>query len=249
MQFLGVDLGWHGKPTGVARLASGTQGLRLAAVERLASAQEVLAWIDRTVADGDAVVAVDAPLVITNSAGLREADREISRKFGRYHACCNSANLSRPFAELTTGFSRDLENRGYVHRPEADPQCAGRYQIEVYPHPAIVNLFDLELIIRYKKGRVGARIVELNRYRQLMLDRLPFLSPALEIDELPEVPSHGGDDLKATEDMLDAILAAYVGAHWWHWGLERNGLYGRTGEGIIVVPSRFPHQPSPRSKG
>ncbi len=34
----------------------------------------------------------------------------------------------------------------------------------------------------------------------------------------------GGRDLKAVEDQLDALLAAYIAAHWWYWGRERNDV-------------------------
>ena len=242
MEFIGVDLGWYGKPTGVARIEKCDGALMLVAVARLVGIEDVLAWIEREVADRNAVVAVDAPLIITNADGQRAADNEVSRAFWRYDAGCHSANLGSRFAPLTTGFGRELDRRGYAHRPDAEPRRAGRYQIEVYPHPAIVNLFALEKIIRYKKGRIAERIAELRRYRQLMADRLHRLSPVLITDGLPEIPAHSGDDLKAAEDMLDAVMSAYIGVYWWYWGGERTRLYGQAGCGQIVVPNRVPSE-------
>jgi predicted RNase H-like nuclease len=239
MEFVGVDLGWHGKPSGVARLELRGDALRLASVHRLQTPDEVLRWIEQEVECADAVVAVDAPLVIRNQTGQRAADNAVSRAFWRFDAGCHSANLGSPFAPLTTGFSRGLENRGFVHHANAGPQCAGRYQVEVYPHPAIVNLFDLEKIIRYKKGPVRDRVMELNRYRKLMLERLPLLDPPVTFDRLPEVPNQGGEELKTTEDMLDAVMSAYIGAYWWFWGPERNRVYGEAGAGEIIVPNRL----------
>jgi pyridoxamine 5'-phosphate oxidase len=44
--------------------------------------------------------------------------------------------------------------------------------------------------------------------------------------------------LKAVEDQLDALLCAYVAAHWWYWGRERNDVLGNSRTGYIVVPQR-----------
>jgi hypothetical protein len=87
----------------------------------------------------------------------------------------------------------------------------GRFQIEVHPHPATVNLFDLPLIVKYKRGRRGERAKELRRLRRLMLSRLPLLDPALSL-QLPPVPNAG--KLKPVEDQIDAVLCAYIATHW-----------------------------------
>jgi predicted RNase H-like nuclease len=42
--------------------------------------------------------------------------------------------------------------------------------------------------------------------------------------------------LKALEDKLDALLCAYIGAHWWYWGIERNLVLGDRTTGYIVIP-------------
>jgi predicted RNase H-like nuclease len=50
-----------------------------------------------------------------------------------------------------------------------------------------------------------------------------------------EIPRTGAA-LKAFEDQLDSLICAYVGAHWWHWGKERNLVLGEQVTGYIVVP-------------
>ncbi len=74
-----------------------------------------------------------------------------------------------------------LESRGFIHAPTIDPQKFGRYQIEVFPHPAIVNLFNLERILKYKKGRINERRLELIKLYNYILDILPSLSPPLRL--------------------------------------------------------------------
>ncbi len=103
--FLGIDLGWHGKPSGLAALASNTSGksakaitLRLTSLDRRSAEADILAWV-RDVADThDAIVGVDAPLVIANPAGMRDCDKAMHHHYGKYHAGAYPANLVRPFA-------------------------------------------------------------------------------------------------------------------------------------------------------
>jgi len=52
---------------------------------------------------------------------------------------------------------------------------------------------------------------------------------------LPEIPTSIAT-LKALEDQLDALLCAYIGAHWWYWGIERNLVLGDRTTGYIVIP-------------
>ena len=43
--FIGVDLGWYGKPSGLASLALEGSELRLRNITRLESVDEILGWI------------------------------------------------------------------------------------------------------------------------------------------------------------------------------------------------------------
>lgn len=232
-RFVGVDLSWSGRASGVASIASTPSGLRLRELERLNGLDAVVSWIERQAADADAVVAVDAPLVIRNATGQRPAERALTRTFAGAHAGCYPSNLGRPFATVTNGFRRRLEQAGYAHRPDVAAGSAGRFQIEVYPHAAAVRLFGLDRIVKYKKGPRARRGVELGRLRRLLLEQLPRLDPPLTL-ELPAVPERG--DLKAVEDQIDAAFCAYLAAHWWRWGKERNELFGTPEDGCIVVP-------------
>lgn len=233
--FLGVDLGWYGKPSGLASIAIGREGLTLRNVTRLEETDDILRWIKSEAGGGSAVVGVDAPLVIRNRTGIRDAERELNREFRRFHAGCHAANLGRPFAERVVTFSRRLEALGFGHGAEITARQQGRFQIEVHPHAAMVNLFDLPRIVKYKRGRRAERAKELRRLRRLMLSRLPLLDPALPL-LLPPVPNAG--NLKPVEDQIDAVLCAYIAAHWWLWAKQKNHIYGCRKTGYIVVPER-----------
>ena len=198
---------------------------------------DILVWVDRVAGDGPPLVSVDAPTIIPNATGMRLPDKLTHRYFGKYHAGCYPANLQRPFAERTVALGKALEARKFNHADTIEPLRTGRYQIECFPHPAIVHLFDLSRILKYKKGPLAERRLKLEHYRSLILEDLALHTPKLSLSSLPSIPLKGVE-MKALEDQLDGILCAYVGAYWWYWGVARNQVLGNSQEGYIVVPHR-----------
>ncbi len=235
MRFLGIDFGWTSQPSGVAALVWDGQRLAVEDIGRIATPPSLMEWVRTITRDAPAMVAIDAPTVIANLTGMRHADRAMHRHFGKQHAGAYPANLASAFAARTTALGRDLEALGFLHADTMEPQRPGRYQIEVYPHAAMLHLFRLQHILKYKKGRVAERHAALQQYRGLLLEWLPKLTPSLPLDEIPSVPQTGRE-LKAVEDQYDAILCAYIGAWWWYWGAARTLVEGNAQEGYIVVP-------------
>lgn len=245
MIFLGIDLGWQTGPSGVCCLRLEDTDLSLLALDRRATHADVLTWITQQALTGPAMVSVDAPTIIPNATGMRVPDRLAHRYFGKYHAGCYPANQASAFAPQLIAFGQALEVSGFAHAPTLIPQQPGRSQIEFFPHPAIVHLFGLSRILKYKKGRVAQRRQELERLRSLILKHLPHHTPSLSLQTLPPIPT-GGSALKAVEDQLDSIICAYGAAHWWYWGSQRNQVLGSLQDGYIVVPTRYDiqtHQP------
>ncbi|BAZ28293.1 hypothetical protein NIES4074_07240 [Cylindrospermum sp. NIES-4074] len=260
MKFLGVDFGWKSQPSGLCCLELIDGKLQLLDLERLELIADILTWIDKSVQpDEPAIIAVDAPTLIPNATGSRLPDKLSHKYFGKYHAGCYPANQNLPFSDRTINFGLELESRGFAHAPTIEPQKPGRYQIEVFPHPAIVNLFNLQRILKYKKGRLNERRLELIKLQNYIIDILPSSSPPLRSlrdghfaqvgkpahasvllcgSLTPEIP-HTGAALKAVEDKLDSLICAYVAAHWWYWGEERNLVLGDRTTGYIVIPHRI----------
>jgi predicted RNase H-like nuclease len=244
MRFLGIDLGWQSQPSGLCCLEWRDASLHLLNLCRLEEIPDVLVWVDEWVPPDEAgVVAVDAPTLISNATGMRLCDRLTHKHFGRYHAGCYPANLGLAFAERTVGFGLSLEARGFAHAPTMEAKLPGRYQVEVFPHPATVELFRLERILKYKKGKLAERRVELAKLLDYIVDCLPKLEPSLDLQNFqPEIPSTGAA-LKDLEDRLDSLICAYVAAHWWYWGMERNWVLGSDVAaeaqvtGYIIVPN------------
>lgn len=261
-----MDLGWSSGATGLSCLEWDGESLRIRSVTCQMAIADIFEWIQAQLNEGaesDAsnrktpgtvVIAVDAPTIIPNKTGMRLPDRLAHRYFRRYHAGCYPANLGRPFAARTLEFGQHLESMGFVHQPNlGSPQRPGRYQLEVFPHAAMIHLFQLDRILKYKKGKLAERRAELLRLRDLMRSRLPTLTPALYLPtlqesqaatvasgglDLPEIP-FGGRALKSVEDQLDSLICAYVAAHWWHWGQVKNWVLGDRATGYIVVPTPF----------
>ncbi|MDM9586204.1 MULTISPECIES: DUF429 domain-containing protein [unclassified Nostoc] len=244
MKFIGIDLGWRSQPSGLCCLEWVDGQLQLLDLDRKDAIADILSWIDKSVqANEPAIIAVDAPTLIPNATGSRLPDKLSHKYFGKYHAGCYPANQNLLFAERTVNFGLELESRGFAHAPTIEPQKLSRYQIEVFPHPAIVNLFNLERILKYKKGRLNERRLELIKLQNYLLDILPCFSPPLSSLRLcgsfpSEIPTTGAA-LKATEDKLDSLICAYVAAYWWYWGEQRNLVLGDRTTGYIVIPQRI----------
>jgi predicted RNase H-like nuclease len=131
--FLGVDLGWYGKPSGLASIGTSRESLHLRSMTRLENPDEILRWIQTEAGDGSAVVAVDAPLVICNRTGIREAERAMNQEFRRFHAGCHAANLGRPCARKVLSFSQRLADLGFGHGDEMNTRERGRFKSRYIP--------------------------------------------------------------------------------------------------------------------
>ena len=241
MKFVGIDFGWSSGASGLCCLVWQNNQLEILDLTTVLEVDGILAWIDDWVDfTSPALVAVDAPTIINNLTGMRSADKLTHKYFGRYHAGCYPANLGLKFAHRTVGFGKSLTAKNFQHAPTIEPKQLGRYQIEVFPHPATINLFGLKKILKYKKGKKSDRSLELIKLRNYIIKVLPQLEPALSLKSLSAIPAIAhkltGKELKAIEDLLDSIICAYVAAHWWYWGKAKNLVLGDLNSGYIVIP-------------
>lgn len=243
MKFLGIDFGWTSGASGLCCLALTAKNLEIERFDLILDPLEIVAWVDRLLPAAESgLVAVDAPTIIPNETGTRLPDRLTHQFFGKYHAGCYPANLNRPFAARTTQLGFDLEARGFVHAPEIQAKQQGRYQIEVFPHPAMINLFQLDRIIKYKKGKLGDRRQELLRLITLIETVLTRTEPYLNLNShwqhlIAAIATVKGHELKTIEDRIDSLICAYVGAYWWYWGSTKNQTLGDRHSGYIIVPA------------
>ncbi|EFQ83282.1 RelA/SpoT domain protein [Aeromicrobium marinum DSM 15272] len=251
MHLVGIDLAWgEKKPTGVAVLDPAGRLVHLSSQRRDADILEaVRPWVE-----GDCLVAVDAPLIVTNDTGNRPAERGLNADFARFDAGAHPVNRGKPeFADTPRG-ARLAEALGLDIHPASTSR---RRAIEVYPHPATVALFRLGRILAYKNkpGRTldGMR-AQLLRLTQL-LDGLADARPALHLDHpdwhaLVEAVTSAGrkSELRTAEDQVDAVVCAYVAMV----AAQDPGAvttYGDADTGYIVTPTLpADHTPAPRAR-
>jgi predicted RNase H-like nuclease len=247
--FVGIDLAWavERRHTGIALMEGNLRGVRLSGLSSdIHSLEGVTQFVCQHLCS-NMVVAVDASLIVRNEAGQRPCERAIGAHFGRFGASCHSTNRARPHFDSGERLVSSLAREGFDHGLplRAAKRRPGRWLIEVYPHPAMVRLFGLERIIAYKKGpiderRAGLRRVQSSLRRLVTRDSGIHSSACLERLLRARPEALRGRALKCLEDLLDAVLCAYLAWHFWRWGEERNEVFGDRQTGYIVVPSARP---------
>ncbi|WP_409421621.1 DUF429 domain-containing protein [Pseudaeromonas sp. ZJS20] len=229
---LGIDLAWKGhNSTGIA--VGEVQNNQLQVVELASttlSLEQLLSQVKRWQPVG---IAIDAPLIIPNQTGQRDCERLVGRRYGHKGASCHTSNLDLYPDAISVQLSRKLATDGYAH------QQGGRWQIECYPHPALIEVFGLAYRLAYKKG-----LAENKRAGQIQLARhllsleshphLPMRIPPAYADYVrPEViQTLKGTALKQNEDRLDTLVCLYI-AFRHHQGLSLS--FGTEEQGYIVI--------------
>jgi predicted RNase H-like nuclease/ppGpp synthetase/RelA/SpoT-type nucleotidyltranferase len=239
---IGVDLAWGAKrPTGLAVL---DHDGRLVHVSAVLTDDEILAVL-APYAEGDCLVAVDAPLIVTNPTGNRPAEAALNRDFARYDAGAHPANTGKPeFAEGSRGAAL-CSAMGLDMNPRSGRR---RRAIEVYPHPATVALFRLDRTLKYKH-KPGRDLDSLRSELLTLMTLLEGLStagPPLRLDHpaWADLRHRVGNatrksELRAVEDQVDAVVCAYVALYTARRPQDVT-TYGDFETGYIVTPTLNP---------
>jgi predicted RNase H-like nuclease len=262
VRVIGIDLAWRegtadrrANETGV--IAADVSGAVLDA-GWTCGVDETLAWIER-VAGADALLAVDAPLIVTNPAGQRLCERQVGQRYGRWKVSANSTNLkSRRLAGV--GLLRMLELADWVYHDGCNgPPDSGRHVAEVYPYTTLVGAAELRYDDErpvYKRRPPGVRVADFRPRRAAVCDdlvqRLVALGaadPPLDLGSHPvtrrltkELSPLDDRSYKHREDLIDAVLCAWTGLLWMRHGLQRCQVLGSTDIGrpraTIIAPAR-----------
>lgn len=242
--FIGVDLAWSERNrSGVAVLQGDRSGLELVRSGTADTIEAIADWV-RPLA-GDWWIAIDAPIVVNNRSGRRESDAAISQLYQRFDAGAHPTNLTILQNKVRGGeLVQALSGEG-VGVVDALPRARarGRWAFEAYPHVGMVELFGLDRIVKYKRGRVAQRRAGQDELVSLLRRRLPRLDPPLRrnagLGRLLRTPPSElrGRALKARENELDAVFCAYLAAHLWAWGRSRQRLLGNPADGVVVLPA------------
>ena len=255
---IGIDAAWTlTNPSGVALVIDQGEGWELADVaesynEFLAIAGDppivrhqgyvpdpaaLIAAGSRKAGSRINLVAIDMPLSMVSITGRRVSDNIISSLYGARGGGTHTPSALRPGKvsdELRTGF----DQIGY---PLAVSEISGPSIIEVYPHPALIELADAARRLPYKHSKIGkywpnevpsGRRQRLFDVWQQIIELLDarIMGVAVEL-KLPSSDARGYE-MKAFEDKLDAVVCAWVGA----CVLDRTAVAHGDSESAIWVP-------------
>ncbi len=235
---LGIDAAWTAtQPSGIALVSSEANGWRVTfagssylhlidhAAGRIpslrpsgsvAEAAGVLAAAEQIARAPIDLVAVDMPLSLQTIAERRVSDNLVSKAYGARHCSTHTPSSIRP-GRISDDMRAGFEECGYklLTKNLAVPGL-----LEVYPHPALVELTGAARRLPYKVGKIRdywpndtavgrrTRLFETWRVIVASLDaRLPGAADVLPLPPL-DAPTW---QLKSFEDMLDAVVCAWVG--------------------------------------
>ena len=234
----GVDLAWRSQknPSGVCIGKISDDVVR---VTEIYSAMYGVAKVLEVLLEASDLcgIAIDAPLIIKNQSGQRLCEKNLSKLYGSRWASCHPSNKTLYPNAKSVELSRKLEQEGFSHLGSE------KWQIECYPHPAIIEIFGLEKRLPYKKGKVLEKKDGQKRLANYLkalsgsqIFRLRFEIDVPNIDE-EYIDSLRGKQLKNNEDTLDSILCLYIAA------LYRLGIksttFGTLESGYIYVPQQY----------
>jgi predicted RNase H-like nuclease len=243
MRFVGVDLAWGTRRnTGLCVLDEAGTVLGSARARTDAELDE---WIEPHLGCG-AVVGVDAPVIVTNATGRRRCEAVLGTVFGQREAGAYPANRANPcFADGGRAFHL-AERLGLTTDPVFAARSPARHLIEVYPHSALVCLFELPRTIKYKRGPGRSMADRLACFGQLceLLESLGAGEPPMDLGHSVDwgrlraevAGARTGADLDRLEDEIDAYVCAYVALYYWWWGTDRCAVMGDAATGAVVTP-------------
>lgn len=266
-RFLGVDLAWRedrpGLPaneTGVAVIDSGGQILDAGWTRGV---DQTLAWAGRAAGPGDALMLVDASLVVGNVSGQRLCETQVGQRYGRWKVSANTTNRQSP-RQAGVRFLNLAELSGWRYSDgRHGPPSGGRVISETYPYTTLVGAPELGYGVerpRYKRKpprlpaaqwraeRAATCDILISRLSQLETADPPLLLESHPVtQQLTREPSPAGDAAyKHREDLIDALLCAWTAALWARHGLDRCQVLGLPADepaATIIAPTRPEQRP------
>lgn len=275
-RFLGVDLAWReghadlpANETGVAVL--GPAG-RVLDAGWTRGVPDTLAWAQAAAGGQDAVMFVDASLIVRNPAGQRLCETQVGQRYGAWKVSAHSTNLRSPRLAGVRLLSL-AEQAGWRYSDgRAGPPASGRVICESYPFCTLVGAAELGYDRerpRYKRPPRRLPVAQWRPQRAANCDELirrlgalATADPPLRLDSHPVTrrltagPSPLGDAAyKHREDLIDALLCAWTAALWVRHGLRRCqvlGLPDGAAAGTAAAPAAtiiVPARPEQRGTG
>jgi predicted RNase H-like nuclease len=165
------------------------------------------------------VITADLPLSRAPITGRRAADDAIARHFGAAGCATHSPTAGRP-GSVGRELQAALEAAGFRLATAHDAVAAGAI-VEVYPHPALLRLMQTARRVPYKVGKTGSYWPGRPYAERVAMVRAQLWRVATHLDKLVTgtLSTIAGlvnrrwtlSGLKPAEDVLDAVISAWVG--------------------------------------
>lgn len=167
------------------------------------------------------LVAIDMPLARSPIVGRRNSDNAVSKAYGGRSCGTHSPSADRP-GRISDDLRESFEVVGYPLRTDYPLRTNAASLvgvIEVYPHPALVELVGAtkRLPYKYSNRRKYWPFVDQSERRSLLYQQWNQIVGKLESEitgvavALPRLKlDASGWEMKAYEDALDAIICAWV---------------------------------------
>ncbi|WIB01303.1 DUF429 domain-containing protein [Curtobacterium sp. MCBA15_012] len=243
--YLGVDLAWglgsDRKPANETGLVATDADGTIADAGWARGVDAVTDWIAGHLGPRT-LVAVDASLVVTNPTGIREAERQVGQRYGRWKVAANPTNQASAASAGTALLARlTALGVGYVSDTDGMRARTGPAAFECYPYTTLVGVEELgydDERPRYKRLdlKVPAPVARARRAEAFdeLVRRLRStpLDPPLRLDSHPltaglaEPSVLHGPTHKHREDLLDGALCAWTAAFWERHGDQRVQVLG-----------------------
>ena len=240
---LALDAAWTNKqPTGLAVLVGNNENWRCAALAPsyesflTLAAHQAIDWngsfrgsepniaallaAATKLADSQSVdlVTIDMPVATCLIEGRREADNAVSKRFGGMNCSTHTPNSVRP-GTLGGKLTREFQRHSF--RVATTEVLAGtrRCLVEVYPHPALLRLLNVDNRVTYKVAKSRSYWPEQTGAARitLLLERFECILSALNraIQNIPLQLPKPEDvrclvHLKKYENALDALISGWV---------------------------------------
>jgi predicted RNase H-like nuclease len=195
--------------------------------------KELIEAATRLVGDGQGptVATVDMPMATVPITVRRASDDEISRLFGGRGCSAHSPNSLRPGA-LGAGLTQGFVREGYALATTRTIAGTAGQLIEVYPHPTLLSILDVDYRVEYKVARSKKYWPDLNVQERIerLVRKFNQILQALnqDIDGI-RLPIPSVDDvrslayLKRFEDALDALICGWMGIQYFQGGARSVG--------------------------
>ena len=234
MRILGIDPAWaiDKNPSGIALVEGDSSlGWKCVVLESLCpsdiNADYFLCQLLDRFEKVDCLV-LDIPLSQQPTSGRRKADKDISQCFGSQH--CSTHSPSEYVYNIGLNLLNQAKERGYV---------LNKSIIETYPHPAILKLLKLQYRLQYKVKKTAMYWPKDSIEKRLNKVKCKMKNLKDAIQNTIKLPTDFVFDnissfnkLKPFEDMLDALVCAWVGIEF----ISNNAIPYGDENGKIWVP-------------